>query len=162
VERHRGATRTSPSAPPSFPEWPFATVDQQTASGVATGTAKTRYRFGGTHRYCLRNPRLAGNAHRQGLVALHKTRIHSFGFANHHNIIEALEDFFPDDLQLQFGQSDPDATMNTEAEGNLNVLPRNSMSLSAVRRMCAIGVCQRITSGTKLSISAEFSRSFLY
>ena len=32
-------------------------------------------------------------------------------------------------------------------------LPRNSMSSSAVRRICASGVCQRITSGTKLSIS---------
>ena len=29
-------------------------------------------------------------------------------------------------------------------------------------RMCASGVCQRITSGTKLSINAGFSRSFLY
>ena len=35
------------------------------------------------------------------------------------------------------------------------------MSSSAVRRMCASGVCQRITSGTKLSISAGFFAQLL-
>src|SRR6267154_2766525 len=37
-----------------------------------------------------------------------------------------------------------------------------SVSTSAVRRMCASGVCQRITSGTMESISAGSSRSFWY
>src|SRR6202521_2637703 len=40
-------------------------------------------------------------------------------------------------------------------------LPRNSKSWSAVRRICASGVCQRITSGTKLSISVGLARSLL-
>src|SRR5258705_10654438 len=139
----------------------------------------------------------AGDAHRQGFVAFDKAGIHPLGFVDHLNIIEAFQDFLPDDLQLQLGQPDPDATMNAEAEGEvgarsrpvndevvraidylfvavtrtyhittlsplLNFLPRNSMSWSAVRRMWASGVCPRTPSGTKLSIKAGFSRSFLY
>ena len=41
-------------------------------------------------------------------------------------------------------------------------LPPSSVSTSAVRRICASGVCQRITSGTMVSISAGLSRSFWY
>src|SRR6266480_3668336 len=65
----------------------------------------------------------AGNPDRQGLVAFDKARIHPLGLADHLNIIEPLEDFFPDYLQLQFGQPDPDATMNTEAEGEMGARP---------------------------------------
>src|SRR6266436_122307 len=139
----------------------------------------------------------AGDAHRQGFVAFDKAGIHPLGLIDHLNSVEAFQDFLPDDLQLQLGQPDPDATMYAEAEGEmsarsrpvddelegrsiasssrlpetyhittlspfLNFLPRNSMSSSAVRRICARGVCQRITSGTKLSINAGFSRSLLY
>ena len=42
------------------------------------------------------------------------------------------------------------------------VWPPSSVSTSAVRRIWAKGVCQRITSGTIVSISAGLSRSFWY
>src|SRR5882724_2650019 len=63
--------------------------------------------------------RSAGDTHRQGLVAFDKAGIHPLGLADHLNVAEALHDFLPNDLQLQLGQSDPDATMDTEAEGDV-------------------------------------------
>ena len=42
------------------------------------------------------------------------------------------------------------------------VLPPSSKSSSAVRRMCASGVCQRMISGTMLAISAGLARSLWY
>ena len=54
--------------------------------------------------------------HRQGLVALDEAGIHPLRLADHLNVVEALEDFFPDDLQLQLGQPDADAAMDAEAE----------------------------------------------
>src|ERR1700694_1103296 len=66
----------------------------------------------------------AGDADRQGLIALHKTRIHPLGLGDHLNIVEALEDFFPDDLQLQLGQPQADAAVNTEAERDMGARPR--------------------------------------
>src|ERR1700688_662 len=65
----------------------------------------------------------AGDTHRQGLIAFDKTRIHPLGLAHHLNILEALEDFFPNDLQLQFGQSQSDAAVNAEAEGDVGARP---------------------------------------
>ncbi len=44
----------------------------------------------------------------------------------------------------------------------LKVLPPNSMSSSAVRRMWASGVCQRMVSETIEGIRSGVSRSFLY
>ncbi len=41
-------------------------------------------------------------------------------------------------------------------------LPRSSVSASAVRRMWASGVCQRMISGTMLAISSGLARSFWY
>jgi hypothetical protein len=77
------------------------------------------------------NVSLAGNAHRQGLVALHKTR-NPLGLANHLNMVEALEDFFPDDLQLQLCQSDSDTTMNPEAEGKMGARPSFTQLIALV------------------------------
>src|SRR5947208_11327121 len=65
----------------------------------------------------------AGDAHWQGFVAFDKTGIHPLRFANHLNIVEALQDFLPDDLQLQLGQPEPDATMNPEAERDVGARP---------------------------------------
>src|ERR1700733_13940374 len=39
-------------------------------------------------------------------------------------MVEALHDFLPDDLQLQLGQPDSDAAVNTEAERNMRARPR--------------------------------------
>src|SRR6266487_2862794 len=66
---------------------------------------------------------LAGDPDRQGLVAFDKTRIHPLGFADHFNILETLENFFPDDLELQLGQPDSNAAMDAEAEGNVGTRP---------------------------------------
>src|SRR6186997_898676 len=66
----------------------------------------------------------AGDAYRQGLVALDETGIHPLGLADHLNIVEAFEDFLPDDFQLQLGQPDPDAAVNPEAEGDVGARPR--------------------------------------
>jgi hypothetical protein len=57
----------------------------------------------------------AGYLHRQALVALDEARLHSSWLANRFDIDEPFKDFLPDDLQLQFGQPDPDAAMDTEA-----------------------------------------------
>src|SRR5947208_7582873 len=67
----------------------------------------------------LRYQGLAGDPNRQGLVAFDKTRIHPLGFADHLNIIEPIEDLFPDDLELQLGEPDSDAAVDAEAEGNV-------------------------------------------
>jgi hypothetical protein len=45
----------------------------------------------------------ADDARRQGLVTFDEAGIHPLGFADHLNVIEALQDFFPDYLQLQLG-----------------------------------------------------------
>ena len=37
----------------------------------------------------------------QCFVALHEARIHALGFANYLDIVEAFQDFFPDDLELR-------------------------------------------------------------
>src|ERR1039458_8470253 len=39
-------------------------------------------------------------------------------------MVETLHDFLPNDLQLQLGQSDSDAAMNPEAEGDVSARPR--------------------------------------
>src|ERR1700733_5253193 len=70
-----------------------------------------------------RSARSAGDTDRQGLVAFDKTRIHPLGLADHLNIVEALEDFLPDDLQLKLGQAQPDATVNAEAERDVGARP---------------------------------------
>src|SRR4051794_3286783 len=67
--------------------------------------------------------RSAGDTHRQGLIALHKAGIHPLRFADHLNIVEPLEDFFPDDLELQLCQPDADTAMDTEAEGEMGARP---------------------------------------
>src|SRR5216683_2340535 len=65
----------------------------------------------------------AGDANRQGLVALDEARIYPLGLADHLNFVEPLQDFFPDYLQLKLGQSEPNAPMNTEAEGDVGTRP---------------------------------------
>src|SRR3954454_19647913 len=66
---------------------------------------------------------LAGNADRQGFVALDEAGIYPLRLADHLNIVEALEDFFPDNLQLQLGQPDPDAAVDAEAERDMGARP---------------------------------------
>src|SRR5216683_2619091 len=65
----------------------------------------------------------AGDANRQGLVALDEARIYPLGLADHLNLVEPLQDFFPDYLQLKLGQSEPNAAMNAEAEGDVGTRP---------------------------------------
>src|SRR3954454_9596553 len=67
--------------------------------------------------------RSAGNSDRQGLVPFDKARIHPLGLADHLYIVEPLQDFFPDNLQLQLGKSEPDATVNAEPEGYVGSRP---------------------------------------
>src|ERR1044071_6329148 len=66
---------------------------------------------------------LAGDPDRQGLVAFDKTRIHPLRFGDHLNILETPENFFPDNLELQFRQPDSDAAVDAEAEGNVGSGP---------------------------------------
>src|SRR6478735_234449 len=66
---------------------------------------------------------LADNPDRQGLVTFDEAGIYPLRLPHHLNIVEPLEDFFPDNLQLQFRQPDPDATMNTEAERDVGARP---------------------------------------
>src|ERR1700761_4692799 len=57
------------------------------------------------------------------LDSLHETRIHPLGRPDHLNMIEPLEDFFPDDLELQLGKADSDAAMDAEAERQMRARP---------------------------------------
>src|ERR1700733_3013822 len=66
----------------------------------------------------------AADAHRQGLVTLHKARIHPPGLSDHLNMVEALEYLFPDNLQLKLRQPDPDAAVDAEAERDMGARPR--------------------------------------
>src|SRR3954453_15979432 len=68
--------------------------------------------------------RSAGDPDRQGLIAFHKARIYPLRFLDHLNIAEALQDFFPDNLQLQLGQPQSYATMNTEPKGDMGARAR--------------------------------------
>src|SRR5450631_4368987 len=65
----------------------------------------------------------AGDANRQGLVALDEARIYPLGLGDHLNFVEPLQDLFPDYLQLKLGQSEPNAAMNTEAKGDVGTRP---------------------------------------
>src|ERR1700674_4985242 len=65
----------------------------------------------------------AGDANRQGLVALDEARIYPLGLADHLNFVEPLQDLFPDYLQLKLGQSEPNAAMNAEPEGDVGTRP---------------------------------------
>src|ERR1700743_2042418 len=65
-----------------------------------------------------------GDAHRQGLIAFDEARIHPLGLVHHLNLGEALEDFFPDDLQLQLRKPHADAAVNAETERQMRARPR--------------------------------------
>src|SRR6516225_11717933 len=67
--------------------------------------------------------RSGGNAHRQMLDSLDEARIHSLGRPHHLNIVEALEDLFPDDLELQLGEADADAAVDAKAERQMGARP---------------------------------------
>src|SRR3954451_7071025 len=66
----------------------------------------------------------SGDPDRQGLITLHKARIHPLGLLDHLNVVKPPEDFLPDDLELQFGEPKPDAPVNTETKGNVSARPR--------------------------------------
>src|SRR3954465_3905335 len=61
---------------------------------------------------------------RQGFIAFDEAGIHPPRFPDYLDMVEALHDFFPDDLQLQFGKPDSDAAVNTEAERDVGARPR--------------------------------------
>src|ERR1700731_4102535 len=52
------------------------------------------------------------NAHRQGLDASDKTRIHPLRLAHPLDPVEPLQVFLPDDLKLQFGEPHADAAVD--------------------------------------------------
>src|SRR6202012_5202111 len=58
----------------------------------------------------------AGDLHHHLLVALHEGREGAARFVEDADLGEALEDLFPDDLQLQFGHAVADAAVDAEAE----------------------------------------------
>src|SRR5581483_8622164 len=49
---------------------------------------------------------------------------HPLGLVDHLYSVEALEDLFPDDLQLQLGQPHADAAVDAEAERQMRARPR--------------------------------------
>src|SRR3954452_12482954 len=66
----------------------------------------------------------AGDADRQRFIAFDEAGIHPLRLFDQLNMVEALHDFFPDDLQLQLGKPDSDATVNAEAERDVGARPR--------------------------------------
>src|SRR6516165_3058056 len=68
--------------------------------------------------------RSGGDANRQGLVALDEARIHPLRLADHLNSAEALEDFLPDNFQLQLGEPHTDAAVDAESERQVGARPR--------------------------------------
>src|SRR5882762_1792426 len=61
-------------------------------------------------------PVLPINADGQCLVAPHEARIHALWLADHLDIVEAFEDFLPDDLELELREPHADAAMKAESE----------------------------------------------
>ena len=70
-----------------------------------------------------RKPDQAGNAHRQVGDAMHEGRVDALRLAHHLDRREALQDLFPDDLQLHLGQAVADAAVDAEAEGQVLARP---------------------------------------
>src|SRR5258708_14619438 len=65
----------------------------------------------------VRRERSSGvDEHRKRLIALHEAGEHPLRFGEHFEIEISFEDFFPDDLELHFGQAIADAAMDAEAE----------------------------------------------
>src|SRR5262245_6957644 len=71
----------------------------------------------------VRSATLGVDADRQGLVALHEAGIDPPGLANHLDIVEALEDLLPDDLELQLGEPHADAAVDSKAERQMRARP---------------------------------------
>src|SRR3954462_7712942 len=67
----------------------------------------------------------AGDADRQRFITFDEAGIHPLRLPDHLNMVEALHDFFPDDLQLQFGKPDSGAAVNTESERDVSARPRS-------------------------------------
>src|SRR3954452_24898487 len=59
---------------------------------------------------------LSRDPHRQGFETLHETRIDPLGFADHLDVVESLEDLFPDNLELDLAKPQADAAVDAEAE----------------------------------------------
>ena len=59
---------------------------------------------------------LAGDTDRHGFESLYEIRVHPPRFANHLDARKTLQNLFPHDAQLHFGEAHADAAMNPEAE----------------------------------------------
>src|SRR5579871_2560526 len=66
---------------------------------------------------------LGRDPHRQMIVALDEARIRPHRLTDHLDLVEALENLFPDDLELQLGKPHADAAMDTEAERQMVARP---------------------------------------
>src|SRR5882762_4402517 len=81
-----GSTETTRK--PAAPVKPFAVVVSARLGGLSLVLLKISF----ASRW---------NAHRQGFVAFHKTRIHPLRFADNFDALEAFQHFLPHDPQLQ-------------------------------------------------------------
>src|SRR6185437_735263 len=59
---------------------------------------------------------LCVQSYRHAVVAFHEARRDAAGFAGEFDVREAFHDLFPDDLELQFGQTVSHAAVDAEAE----------------------------------------------
>jgi len=66
---------------------------------------------------------LSCDLHGQKVVAFDEARVRPLGFANDFNLLETLQDLFPDDLQLQLRKSHADAAVYAEAERQVVARP---------------------------------------
>src|SRR5579872_4405309 len=67
----------------------------------------------------IASARSAGNSHRQRLVAMDEIRVSPLRLIDDLDRLEALQDFLPHDPQLQFRETQPEATVNPEAESDV-------------------------------------------
>src|SRR4051812_17033785 len=63
------------------------------------------------------------NLHRQRFQTLYEARIDPLGFADHVDVVETLENLFPNNLELEFSEPQADAAMDAEAEGKMRARP---------------------------------------
>jgi hypothetical protein len=89
------------------PRFPVGDTSEQKRSAVTAAPNSAPTAILARRKHVGEHLLLSDNPHRQRLIPLHEARVDARGFAHHLDVLEALQDLLPDDLQLQFGHAQP-------------------------------------------------------
>src|SRR5947209_13741547 len=100
-------------------------LPQPAHNGATSRRAATCWFIGSSRRTAAgksagERERLGRDAHRQFFVAPDEARINALRLADHLDAIEALQNLFPDDFQLQIGEPHAETAVDTEAERHMD------------------------------------------